>query len=401
MSILGKLEEVLSCGDIDPFIKTIRRILQYKGFSDSKFFLCEVGRTEFLVKLAFYRKTNPELYLGSGEDDALQNATQNATQHTTGGKSSHRRSSRRLSYKSRSAAAIKLKNNEIKSQLNPNETELQILLILKREIIEANVSPCILELLAYKQCRKVPHAIKCAEFMPHSQTIPNAVRSMFCKHKQMVDAGLSYEMYNFLVLEECDITLHEFLVKHVRGNAVAVEMLTSFLFTILCTLAAIKHRYPKFIHGDLHTENIMLKFEHGFSFNASAVTYLSFDIAGQIYNVPYFGIIAKIIDFGFACIPEKKIVSSIESDRAIKYLRTPHDVLFLLYDIYDLVGTDHEIVKTLELIEPEETWRQYNTATIKKMRRLRSELDMLDSKCFEKYIVKKPETSIIHTFHCF
>jgi hypothetical protein len=63
------------------------------------------------------------------------------------------------------------------------------------------------------------------------------------------------------------------------------------LFQVAFGLAIANKQYG-FVHNDLHTENIM--------FQKTANKYIYYSIAGNIYRVPTFGRVAKIIDFARA-----------------------------------------------------------------------------------------------------
>ena len=65
----------------------------------------------------------------------------------------------------------------------------------------------------------------------------------------------------------------------------------SVLFQVAFGLAVANKQYG-FVHNDLHTENIM--------FQKTSNKYIYYSIAGNIYRVPTFGRVAKIIDFARA-----------------------------------------------------------------------------------------------------
>ena len=65
----------------------------------------------------------------------------------------------------------------------------------------------------------------------------------------------------------------------------------SVLFQVAFGLAVANKQYG-FVHNDLHTENIM--------FQKTANKYIYYSVSGNIYRVPTFGRVAKIIDFARA-----------------------------------------------------------------------------------------------------
>src|SRR3990172_6286481 len=105
---MRKYEKYFSCKDIKQFIKIIVDVLPFTGISDSKFFLCEIQNNKFLTKLSLYKKTDPELYV------------RHHSHH-----------------------------------MHPIDAEISILQRFKADFIDANITPCILELLFSKKCENI------------------------------------------------------------------------------------------------------------------------------------------------------------------------------------------------------------------------------------------------------
>lgn len=165
-------------------------------------------------------------------------------------------------------------------------------------------------------------------------------------------------------MEECDITFHDFIRRYIEGDGIEYTILLSLMFQIIYTIYAIKKIYPNFRHADLHTENVMLKFDENYEFDMLKPRFLVFIVDGERYYIPYFGIICKIIDFGFASIPEENIRSFAGEDRMLMSMRSKNDLLFFLYDMHDIAGKNASIYKMLAQLEPNLTFRHYNTNNI-------------------------------------
>ena len=88
-----------------------------------------------------------------------------------------------------------------------------------------------------------------------------------------------------ICMEKCDGTLDELFVK---GKINAQEG-ASVLFQIIATLMAYQKMFH-FTHNDLHTNNIM--------YINTDIEFLYYKILGQVYRVPTYGKIYKLIDFG-------------------------------------------------------------------------------------------------------
>ena len=102
--------------------------------------------------------------------------------------------------------------------------------------------------------------------------------------------GLSVDIHQFpvqiIALEHCKDTLDSLLME-----TIPQEEILSALFQIIMTLIMYQNVY-QFTHNDLHTNNIM--------YIETTKPYLYYNYKGINYQVPTFGRIFKIIDFGRA-----------------------------------------------------------------------------------------------------
>jgi len=98
-------------------------------------------------------------------------------------------------------------------------------------------------------------------------------------------------IHNFPVqmicLEKCDGCLDDLFVRHQLNSEEGMAM----LFQVIMTLLMYQKAYH-FTHNDLHTNNIM--------YNNTDAPYLYYKYKKQVYRVPTYGKIYKIIDFGRA-----------------------------------------------------------------------------------------------------
>ena len=282
--------QLFNCKNLSTFIGTIVQILPFKGASLSRFYICEYKGNRFLTKLCFYRKTGPELY-GIVDSRVIS--------HT--------------------------------------DAEINILRILKTRIIDANLTPCILELVYHKICEitpLVPSQKRCDRLMrDYNDQLPeDDVAQLICKYKDLVVNDLAHNKCAFLVLEKCDVSLNEYLQK--LNTPIGIIIFESILFQVIYTVYIIQRIYPRFRHYDLHTDNIMLKFDFSYKFQSDRPQFLRYIIDGTSYYIPYFGIIPKIIDFGYSSLPEEGIMSNAINDKSIMYHRSNNDLLFLFHWIY-------------------------------------------------------------------
>ena len=290
-------KEVFACGTPQNFIDHIVTALPYSGYSDSKFYICEVDNAEYLTKLSFYKKSNPEIY-----NAAPANVT------------------------------------------NPCDTEIKILKILNQHFADANVTPCIIAVLHANRCKLKQPTF--TTHTPHTKLIADA----FSKQQDLVDRGLASPYYSFTVLEECDINILTFINHMIDGSTVDNAVFVSLIFQLIYTLHVIAAKYPLFRHNDLHGDNVMLKFEH--EFDPTVPRFLMFNDGTTKFYVPYFGVIVKIIDFGFASIPEQKVVSAVTLDPTIMFSRPDNDLLFFMSDVYGSSNKKKSVERLFDKIAP-------------------------------------------------
>jgi serine/threonine protein kinase len=341
------IKDIFNCDNLDNFINSIIKVLPFKGYSDSRFFKCQVNGISFLVKLSLYKKTDPEVY-------------------------------------------------GISRKENPTDTEIKILELLKDELIYKNLTPCIIETLYTKKCNTHKYILssqrECDRLLMYGHdSIKDMVKDVFCYHKELVDAGLNYDSFAFIVIEECDITLREYLTKHFLFGRIDYEIFRSIMFQIFHAYHQIKTLYPDFYHGDFHGDNIMLKVDKTFKYDPDRPYYLLFNTndLGQ-FAVPYFGIIAKIIDFGFSSIPAKGIHSAIEDDKYITFKSLSNDILFLMADIYKFLDLDRIynefVISFYQTLMPSGAYRIVNNDYINRNKDMSIESkDILTNKVYEDY----------------
>ncbi len=350
------VDDLFNCNDLSNFIATITQILPYKGIEMSRFYTCNLGGVIFLTKFCFYRKSAPEIY---------GKLSKNVVPHA--------------------------------------DAEINILQILREKIIDRNLTPCILELVYAKICtgldKITPTEKICEQLMLDDRyAVPeNDVEFQLCGYIDLVNAGLAHNKVAFLVLEKCDMTLSDYLHK-TTSNPIGFAIFKSILFQIIYTIYVINKLYPKFRHYDLHTDNIMLKFDNNFKFKPTKPKFNIYTIGGEKYSIPFFGIIPKIIDFGFSALPEEGIISNATEDRMQMYYRSQNDILILFHHIHlDLSrsGGDKfgKIDKLLQQLEPNRTYVQYYTEYIRKVEdELPTYEEMINNIVWSEY--KKHDTPI-------
>ena len=117
----------------------------------------------------------------------------------------------------------------------------------------------------------------------------------------------------------------------------------------------------------------------------------------QEYIIPYFGIIPKIIDFGFSSISELKINNSINNDKYIRLYRSENDLAHLFSDIYNI---DNRYYRLLHELDTNDTFIDYDLKKIPKNEKI-DYLKMLNSGLFSDYVKNikhKDDINIVDSF---
>lgn len=352
---------LFNCENLTDFIASIIQILPYRGFSLSRFYLCELDGIKFLTKLCFYRKTSIEIY---------GKAPENVSSHI--------------------------------------DAEVNILRVLNEKFTRAGVTPCIIELVYSKVCDDLSKLVPKESVCEHLLTIEgditpeDDIKQLLCRHSDLIKNDLAFNKCAFLVLDRCDLSLDEYLLKSIN-TPISLAVFKSLLFMVIHTFYTISSVYPGFRHYDLHTENIMLKFDPNYKFKASDAKFLIFVVDGERYSVPYFGIFPKIIDFGFSSLPEENIMSNAIADKERMYHRTQNDILFLFHWIYfrirNMPGDKlNRIDKLLQKLEPNRSYVQYYTEHIRKIEhKIPTYEQMIKNRVWDEYKRHKASKNQIYS----
>jgi hypothetical protein len=357
-------EKLFDCSNMFDFVSSIVRNVPYEGSSMSLFYICEYNNVQFLTKIYFYRKSYFEVY-----------------------------------------------SNLPKNIITSGDADIKILQLLREKITDKNLTYCILELVYYKVCEGVstfgPSEKTCENLVNRAEnlSIRDGLEQYMCRYLKLVKNGLAYDKCAFLVLDKCDLNLGEYLRGYIE-TPINFVVFKSILFQIIHAFYIITTVYPEFHHYDLHTGNVLLKFDPNYKFKSNNVKFLSYNVGGRIYIVPYFGIIPKIIDFEFSSLPEENIISSAAVDKVQMYYRSRNDLLFLFYWIDSDVVRQHGIDKVgkmrglLNKLEPNESYINYDTEHIRMIEdKIPTYEQMMQNDVWNDYRnVKVPKTQIYNEF---
>jgi serine/threonine protein kinase len=346
--------KVFNCKNFQPFLDSVIEVLPYRGVSMSTFYLCELEGVRFLTKLTFYYKSLPEIY-----------------------------------------------NAISKSNMASADAEIQILTKLKENIIDTGVSPCVLEIIYSKICTGMSSTVEKCDEPVIKDDKESKLKKLICEHKSLTDAHLAHDKCSFVVLERCDITLGEYMRK-VLVTPMGFIVFKSILFQIIYTMHAIIKKYPAFRHYDLHDGNIMLKIDYKYKYDVHKPRFMKFvngsgGVGGadgknntKTFFIPYFGIIAKIIDFGYSKLPEEGIISPTVDDPKVMYFRPDNDLLLLFNDIYVTVKNSpvfNEVLSLLEELDPKKMFVDYVFNNMRDYSKTTTYDEMINNKTFDEYVM--------------
>lgn len=341
--------KLFDCNDLSTFINSIIYVLPYSGASMSRFYMCEYNNVKFLMKLCFYRKSAYELY----------------------------------------------DKKKSKLIMNNMDAEIEILNLFKKMFVDKNITSCIIEYVYIKKCgniNKLLKNIKCDKVINEFSDLKpeNDLYRSMCKYRDLVDSNLAHDRCAFIVMDKCDMSFDQYIQKTLNAH-VHIYIFKSILFQIIHAFYAITRVYPNFHHWDLHTDNILLKFDQEYKFDNNSPKFLVYTIKNIEYYVPYFGIIPKIIDFGFSSVPEAKIMSMASEDILYTYYRTNNDLLLLFYWIDNIIANINKdyknpILTLLSDLEPNKSYIHYDTSYIRKIETdIPTYEDMILNKVWNEY----------------
>lgn len=273
--------------------------------------------------------------------------------------------------------------------LSQADNELRVATVLKKQFIDTNATPCIMEILGHCT-RDVPtirnRAETCSKlYETGGMSFLDRIKRMECMISLRAESGSVLPQYNIIASERCDFTLHAF-ISSLSGTIPELEMYRAILFQIIYTFSVITDKYPSFRHNDLHTENILIKLDYNTPYNPNMLKCLKYVFGKDKYYVPYFNLYPKLMDFGFSGIDEEGIKPAVTFmerwKNDLEYL-----FMFIDDDLYTHFGTDaYKKFDLLGQIDEQRVFRLlYHEMNTKMSEMLPPTRSWLDSKVFSSY----------------
>jgi hypothetical protein len=208
--------------------------------------------------------------------------------------------------------------------------ESEILKILNNEFSDA--TPCI---PMYIYSYKMPES----DVKKNIKSIKDCIdtEDKMCVIWDGLNSGIMTGEPTFILMEAGQINFIDFCKK--ASTHVDVWIIKSIIWMVIYTIMIIRKKYPKFKHGDLYARNIVLYMDADFieADQLGRGYYLKIDD----YNIPYIGIIPKIIDYELSMLDDKLYANyklQIDTD----------DILQLLFDIKMLWTLENQITSFVD-----------------------------------------------------
>lgn len=179
--------------------------------------------------------------------------------------------------------------------------EVEILYTLGKTIVDTRITPCITRIYDVATFRSVKTAldapINCSSYFHENAPREGigGIKNVLC---HIENSAKLHNSRGVLIsfLEHCGTGLFSQLSYLLESKIIYTGfMIRNLLFQLFHTMAAIRHVYPHFIHGDLHLDNVMVKSE---KMDSNEQHHLEITANGHTYYVPFYGLLVKIIDFG-------------------------------------------------------------------------------------------------------
>lgn len=186
----------------------------------------------------------------------------------------------------------------------PENVELLMLRILSYFVINDKTPHIVLPITTFNT--KLSSFIK----MKENKLIDDDKYNEFVEHAKK---GHFHNEVSVLISEWADGgDLLDFLRKNYKN--LPLKYWVTIFFQILSTLAVIQEEYPEFRHNDLKANNILLQKINSNDDNKNKKKFhFTYELCGEIFNVPDIGYRCKIWDFDFASIGNLVVNKKVEA----------------------------------------------------------------------------------------
>jgi serine/threonine protein kinase len=335
---MNKLK-LFNCKNVQKFLS--ENIELTTKILDPKIYIVRINNTDVVIKFLLYRLSHIEYYLGLDKEYMMS-----------------------------------------------TDAEIKIITVLQ-DIIQKNYTHSIIRLL---------HTHICDNFTitPNDNCKINNPDYLLCSYQDDIATGKALPKCAFIAMEYCPLDLSVFINKYV-DTSFNYYMLKTILFQVIHALYIIKVIHPSFRHNDLHMGNVLLSVKP----IVDKITYHKYTVNQKVYYVPYYGITAKICDFGFSTMDGIKTKAS--EDRATMYYRTNNDMLIILNQIYEKCYMNHILIfnfvrNLLSKIEPNESYNNIDIKRIRKIEHLIPTYEEMLTNGFTAFLKLPENGEITHIF---
>lgn len=184
----------------------------------------------------------------------------------------------------------------------------------------------------------------------------NYINDKLCELKNLYKFKVLKETADIIVLENCDTTIENEIIKILTSKMrnkydLLEDLLNRIIFQLIYTLTVIQDKYPTFIHNDLFLRNVLGRMEDKYESN----DYIEYIYNNESYYFKANGFCLKLNDFGYSLMPPI-VVSKVYYEKikfnpilSMTYDDNLRDIYTFLYDLYDGENFGHtSVMKLLE-----------------------------------------------------
>jgi hypothetical protein len=195
------------------------------------------------------------------------------------------------------------------------EIEITMLCAIKRAIIDAGLSPHFCEIFAFSRHRGIAAHIGnmplCARAI-RDASLRTEPEASACDMYDMNLGGQSDDRFAIIITEDCGMPITKYMHTYASPSRVERDRdFTAWMFQGYFSILVARRTWSSFRHGDLSIANLLISNPAAFAPYRRDLRYLQYVVDNHTYNVPTYGDILKIIDFGHGTLTEEGAISPI------------------------------------------------------------------------------------------
>lgn len=229
-------------------------------------------------------------------------------------------------------ARPEMDKKQIKTMINYNKYEINVIKELTAKIVKTKLSPHIIEYYAYHKCDKIPRQIfkMCKSYSEYLMDKKNSNTQCKLLNEKGYPRQLISPMYVLEMEKGTNSLENEIEIIAKKKWDKIIDFLNKLFFQVFYTLETIKLIHPSYIHNDLFIRNILTNSID----NPEYVNkYIRYHHKNMTFDLPANGLFIKFNDFGM-----NQISKSFDKKNNItnSIIEDPYrDYFSIIYDVYN------------------------------------------------------------------